>query len=80
MCVQNFYNVAHRHDDAFINDLAQQRTAYVPFFPLCGFNRLQIPGASSVQHLRDSAAALTLPADTLARLDAIAADSEQGSH
>jgi pyridoxine 4-dehydrogenase len=39
--VQNFYNVAHRHDDAFINDLARQRTAYVPFFPLGGFNRLQ---------------------------------------
>jgi aryl-alcohol dehydrogenase-like predicted oxidoreductase len=41
VCVQNFYNVAHRNDDAFIDDLAQQHIAYVPFFPLGGFNPLQ---------------------------------------
>src|SRR5246127_4877040 len=41
VCVQNFYNVAHRHDDAFIDDLARQKIAYVPFFPLGGFNPLQ---------------------------------------
>ncbi|HEX3421277.1 MAG TPA: aldo/keto reductase family oxidoreductase [Candidatus Udaeobacter sp.] len=41
VCVQNFYNVAHRHDDAFINDLARQGIAYVPFFPLGGFTPLQ---------------------------------------
>jgi pyridoxine 4-dehydrogenase len=40
-CVQNFYNVAHRNDDAFIDDLAAQGIAYVPFFPLGGFTRLQ---------------------------------------
>jgi aryl-alcohol dehydrogenase-like predicted oxidoreductase len=39
--VQNFYNVAHRNDDAFINDLAAQGIAYVPFFPLGGFTPLQ---------------------------------------
>ena len=41
VCVQNQYNVAHREDDALINDLAQQGIAYVPFFPLGGFNPLQ---------------------------------------
>jgi len=39
--VQNFYNVAHRTDDAFIDDLAKQGIAYVPFFPLGGFTPLQ---------------------------------------
>ncbi len=39
--MQNFYNVAHRHDDAFIDDLAKQGIAYVPFFPLGGFTPLQ---------------------------------------
>ena len=41
VCVQNFYNVAHRNDDAFISDLAAQGIAYVPFFPLGGFTPLQ---------------------------------------
>jgi aryl-alcohol dehydrogenase-like predicted oxidoreductase len=42
VCVQNFYNVAHRKDDAFIDDLASQGIAYVPFFPLGGFTPLQL--------------------------------------
>jgi|SRR5580704_12808180 aryl-alcohol dehydrogenase-like predicted oxidoreductase len=41
VCVQNFYNVAHRSDDAFIDHLAGQGIAYVPFFPLGGFTPLQ---------------------------------------
>src|ERR1700746_261928 len=41
VCVQNFYNVAHRKDEAFIDDLASQGIAYVPFFPLGGFTPLQ---------------------------------------
>jgi pyridoxine 4-dehydrogenase len=41
VCVQNLYNVAHRDDDAFIDALAQQGIAYVPFFPLGGFTPLQ---------------------------------------
>ena len=41
VCVQNFYNVARRNDDAFIDDLATQGIAYVPFFPLGGFTPLQ---------------------------------------
>lgn len=41
VCIQNFYNVAQRNDDAFINDLAVQGIAYVPFFPLGGFTPLQ---------------------------------------
>jgi len=41
VCVQNFYNVAQRNDDGFIDDLAGQGIAYVPFFPLGGFTPLQ---------------------------------------
>ena len=41
VCVQNLYNVAHRNDDAFINDLTERGIAYVPFFPLGGFTPLQ---------------------------------------
>jgi pyridoxine 4-dehydrogenase len=41
VCVQNFYNVAHRKDDALIDGLAAQGIAYVPFFPLGGFTPLQ---------------------------------------
>ena len=105
VCIQNYYNVAHRGDDGFIDDLARQGIAYVPFFPLGGFTPLQssaldavaaelgatplqvalawllqrspnmllIPGTSSVGHLRENlaAAALELPAEIVARLDAI---------
>jgi pyridoxine 4-dehydrogenase len=41
VCVQNLYNLAHRNDDAFIDNLAAQGIAYVPFFPLGGFTPLQ---------------------------------------
>jgi len=41
VCVQNYYNLAHRHDDALIDALAAQGIAYVPFFPLGGFTPLQ---------------------------------------
>jgi aryl-alcohol dehydrogenase-like predicted oxidoreductase len=41
VCVQNLYNVAHREDDALIDDLARDGIAYVPFFPLGGFTPLQ---------------------------------------
>jgi pyridoxine 4-dehydrogenase len=109
VCVQNYYNIAHRDDDMFIDNLARQGIAYVPFFPLGGFNPLQstaldsvanslgatpmqvalawllrrspnillIPGTSSVQHLRENlaAAALTLPAEAIARLNSIATES-----
>jgi pyridoxine 4-dehydrogenase len=109
VCIQNFYNVAYRNDDGFIDDLARQGIAYVPFFPLGGFTPLQsaslddvakllgatpmqialawllqrspnvllIPGTSSVQHLRENlkAATLSLPPDTVAKLEAIGATS-----
>jgi aryl-alcohol dehydrogenase-like predicted oxidoreductase len=48
VCVQNLYNVAQRNDDAFIDDLAQRRIAYVPFFPLGGFTPLQSSALDSV--------------------------------
>ena len=41
VCVQNHYNIAHRHDDALIDLLAEQGIAYVPYFPLGGFTPLQ---------------------------------------
>jgi aryl-alcohol dehydrogenase-like predicted oxidoreductase len=41
VCIQNFYNVAHRTDDDFIDDLVEKGVAYVPFFPLGGFTPLQ---------------------------------------
>jgi pyridoxine 4-dehydrogenase len=41
VCVQNYYNVANRTDDAFLGNLAEQGIAYAPFFPLGGFTPLQ---------------------------------------
>jgi aryl-alcohol dehydrogenase-like predicted oxidoreductase len=41
VCVQNFYNLAHRGDDELIDSLAEQGIAYVPYFPLGGFSPLQ---------------------------------------
>ena len=105
VCVQNQYNLAHRVDDALIDELAAGGIAYVPFFPLGGFSPLQsetlsavaerlgatsiqialtwllqrapnvllIPGTSSIAHLRQNlaVASLTLPGDTVAKLDRI---------
>ena len=105
VCIQNLYNVVHRQDDGFIDTLAAQGIAYVPFFPLGGFTPLQsstlneiaasleatpmqvalawllerspnillIPGTSSLAHLRENlaAAAIKLPPETVAQLDAI---------
>jgi pyridoxine 4-dehydrogenase len=48
VCVQNFYNVAQRSDDAFVENLAVQGIAYVPFFPLGGFTPLQSSTLDSV--------------------------------
>lgn len=48
VCIQNFYNVARRGDDAFVDALAKQGIAYVPFFPLGGFTPLQSSGLDSV--------------------------------
>jgi len=48
VCVQNQYNLAHRQDDALIDDLAAASIAYVPFFPLGGFSPLQSSTLSEV--------------------------------
>jgi aryl-alcohol dehydrogenase-like predicted oxidoreductase len=47
-CVQNMYNLAHRHDDAMIDALASEGIPYVPFFPLGGFTPLQSDALSAV--------------------------------
>src|SRR6266852_2323576 len=48
VCVQNFYNIAHRDDDGFIDELARRGIAYVPFFPLGGFSPLQSSALDAV--------------------------------
>jgi aryl-alcohol dehydrogenase-like predicted oxidoreductase len=48
VCVQNLYNVAHRNDDGFIDHLATEGIAYVPFFPLGGFTPLQSSALDTV--------------------------------
>jgi pyridoxine 4-dehydrogenase len=48
VCVQNFYNLAHRTDDALVDSLAKQGIAYVPYFPLGGFSPLQSDVLESV--------------------------------
>src|SRR6201989_1842142 len=53
-CVQNFYNVAHRADDALIDDLAAQGIAYVPYFPLGGFSPLQSETLAAVAARREA--------------------------
>jgi aryl-alcohol dehydrogenase-like predicted oxidoreductase len=53
-CVQNMYNLAHRGDDALIDELARHGTAYVPFFPLGGFTPLQSTGLSDVARALDA--------------------------
>jgi aryl-alcohol dehydrogenase-like predicted oxidoreductase len=52
VCIQNFYNVVQRTDDEFVDALAVQGIAYVPYFPLGGFSPLQS------SKLNDVAAAL----------------------
>jgi len=48
VCVQNQYNLAHRNDEGFIDTLATEGVAYVPFFPLGGFSPLQSTALSDV--------------------------------
>jgi aryl-alcohol dehydrogenase-like predicted oxidoreductase len=48
VCVQNHYNLVHRTDDALIDELARDRIAYVPFFPIGGFSPLQSSTLSAV--------------------------------
>ena len=54
VCVQNFYNIANRGDDDLIDSLAAQSIAYVPFFPLGGFNPLQSDSLESVAERLDT--------------------------
>jgi pyridoxine 4-dehydrogenase len=48
VCVQNYYNLAHRTDDALIDELCREGIAYVPFFPLGGFTPLQSSALSDL--------------------------------
>jgi aryl-alcohol dehydrogenase-like predicted oxidoreductase len=61
VCVQNYYNIAHRHDDSLIDDLNRQGIAYVPYFPLGGFTPLQSETLSHIaQYLGASPVQLAL--------------------
>jgi aryl-alcohol dehydrogenase-like predicted oxidoreductase len=53
-CVQNQYNLVHRHDDDLIDQLARDGVPYVPFFPLGGFSPLQSAGLSEVARQLDA--------------------------
>ena len=55
VCVQNFYNVAQRSDDEFVDRLAAQGIAYVPYFPLGGFSPLQSSKLNDVAASLDAA-------------------------
>lgn len=48
VCVQNLYNLATRHDESFIDELAKKGVAYVPYFPLGGFQPLQIEALNMI--------------------------------
>jgi aryl-alcohol dehydrogenase-like predicted oxidoreductase len=48
VCVQNLYNIAHREDDAFVDEMATAGIAFVPFFPLGGFAPLQSEALSAI--------------------------------
>ncbi len=54
ICVQNFYNIAHRADDELVDALAGQGVAYVPYFPLGGFSPLQLGTLDSVAERLDA--------------------------
>jgi len=54
VCVQNFYNIANRHDDGLVDSTAQQGIAYVPYFPLGGFNPLQSSALDEVAKSLDA--------------------------
>jgi aryl-alcohol dehydrogenase-like predicted oxidoreductase len=54
VCVQNRYNLAHRADDALIDELAGSGIAYVPFFPLGGLSPLQSSTLSDVGRSLDA--------------------------
>jgi len=54
VCVQNHYNLVHRHDDALIDELAALGIAYVPFFPLGGFSPLQSDVLADVARTLDA--------------------------
>ena len=56
VCVQNFYNIANRSDDGLIDSLADESIAYVPYFPLGGFNPLQSDTLESVAKRLDTTA------------------------
>jgi pyridoxine 4-dehydrogenase len=56
VCVQNHYNLAHRADDALIDELAREGIAYVPFFPLGGFTPLQSSALTDVARRLDATA------------------------
>ena len=54
VCVQNMYNLAHREDDALLEEMVRHGTAFVPFFPLGGFTPLQSTALTDVARSLDA--------------------------
>jgi pyridoxine 4-dehydrogenase len=54
VCVQNHYNVVHRHDDPFVDALAREGIAFVPFFPLGGFTPIQSAALETVARVLET--------------------------
>jgi pyridoxine 4-dehydrogenase len=48
VCVQNHYNLVHRHDDPLVDALAREGIPYVPYFPLGGFTPIQSAALEAV--------------------------------
>jgi aryl-alcohol dehydrogenase-like predicted oxidoreductase len=48
VAIQNLYNLANRQDEDLVDRAARDHIAFVPFFPLGGFNPLQSDVLSSV--------------------------------
>jgi pyridoxine 4-dehydrogenase len=48
VCVQNLYNISNRRDEALVRTCAEQGIAYVPFFPLGGFELVSDPRLKAI--------------------------------
>jgi pyridoxine 4-dehydrogenase len=48
VCVQNLYNISNRRDEALVHSSAEQGIAYVPFFPLGGFELVDDPRLKAI--------------------------------
>ncbi|MEV0460138.1 oxidoreductase [Catellatospora methionotrophica] len=67
VCVQNRYNIAYRDDDALVDVCAAAGVAYVPFFPVGGFQPLTAEHLHTVAERQGATVAQVALAWLLAR-------------